>query len=108
MIASRADDGRFDAPVRLHEDRRPSGSGRLHPFPAGWRLPWLGFVDPVVDVAPVALDGPDPVSSAAYATDYEEARMVGLDDRVDEDPRADGDRRVLRGQLDRLVPQRVV
>ena len=40
-------------------------------------FPWLGFVDPVVDVAPVALDGPDPVSSTAYATDYEEARLLG-------------------------------
>ncbi len=47
-------------PVRLHEDRRHSGRGRRQPFPAGWRFPWLGFVDPVVDVAPVALDGPDP------------------------------------------------
>ena len=40
-------------------------------------LAWLGFVKPVVDVAPVALDGPDPLTSAAYATDYNEVRKVG-------------------------------
>jgi hypothetical protein len=40
-------------------------------------LPWLGFVDPVVDIAPVVLDGPDPITSAAFAKDYEEVRMLG-------------------------------
>ena len=30
-------------------------------------LPWLGFVKPVIDVAPVELDGPDPLTSRAYA-----------------------------------------
>ena len=43
-------------------------------------FPWIGFVDPVVDVAPVALDGPDPLTSAAYATDYNEVRRVGAVD----------------------------
>ena len=43
-------------------------------------LPWLGFVKPVVDVPPVALDGPDPLTSAAYAKDYDEVRRVGAVD----------------------------
>lgn len=45
--------------------------------PGGMALPWLGFVDPVVDVDPVTLDGPDPYDSPAFATDYEEARTLG-------------------------------
>ena len=39
---------------RLHEDRRPGRLAGRQAGPAGWPLPWLGFVDPVVDVAPVA------------------------------------------------------
>jgi hypothetical protein len=40
-------------------------------------LPWLGYVDPVVDVPPVAVGGPDPITSAAYAVDFEEVRTLG-------------------------------
>jgi hypothetical protein len=43
-------------------------------------LPWLGFVTPVIDVDPVALDGPDPLGSAAYAGDYAEVRTLGAVD----------------------------
>jgi hypothetical protein len=39
--------------------------------------PWLGFVRPLVPIAPVLLDGPDAVPSAAYATDYDEVRRLG-------------------------------
>ena len=45
-------------------------------------LHWLGFVKPVVDVPPVALDGPDPLTSAAYARDYKEVRRVGAVERA--------------------------
>ena len=40
-------------------------------------LPWLGFVDPLVDVEPVVLNGPDALTSPAYATDYDEVRLLG-------------------------------
>jgi len=40
-------------------------------------LPWLGYVDPVVDVPPVPVHGPDPLTSAEYAKDYNEVREVG-------------------------------
>ena len=40
-------------------------------------LPWLGYVDPVVRIRPVVLDGPDPITSAAYARDYDEVLAVG-------------------------------
>jgi hypothetical protein len=76
MIASRADDGRFD-PQYVYTKTAAIGTWPAAAVPGGMAFPWLGFVDPVVDVAPVALDGPDPVSSSAYATDYEEARLVG-------------------------------
>ena len=76
MIESRADDGRFD-PQYAYTKTAAIGVWPAAAVPGGMAFPWLGFVDPVVDVVPVALDGPDPVSSAAYATDYEEARLVG-------------------------------
>ena len=40
-------------------------------------LAWLGFLKPVVDVAPVALDGHDPLTSPAYAADYIEVADLG-------------------------------
>jgi hypothetical protein len=52
--------------------------GIWQPPPSGMALPWLGFVDPVIDVDPVALDGPDPLTSADYAQDYEEVRALGV------------------------------
>ena len=76
MIASRADDGRFD-PQYVYTKTAANGVWPAAAVPGGMAFPWLGFVDPVVDVAPVTLDGPDPVSSAAYARDYEEARLLG-------------------------------
>ena len=78
MIASRVNDGRNDASVVYSKTPAP---GIWQPAPgAAMALPWLGFVDPVIDVAPVALDGPDPLTSAAYATDYDEVRRVGAVD----------------------------
>ena len=76
MIESRADDGRFD-PQWVYTKTAGIGVWPAAAVPGGMAFAWLGFVDPVVDVAPVALDGHDAVSSPAYATDYEEARMVG-------------------------------
>lgn len=75
MIASRAGDGRNDSSIVYS---RPVAPGVWQP-PAGGAMavPWLGFVDPVVDVAPVAVDGPDPITSAAYAQDYDEVRELG-------------------------------
>lgn len=75
MIASRVGDGRFD-PAYVY--RKPPAPGVWQPADGGvMALAWLGFVDPVVDVDPVVLDGPDPVTSAAYARDYGEVRAIG-------------------------------
>jgi len=74
MIASRVGDGRNDASIVYSKTPAP---GIWQPPASGMAFPWIGFVDPVVDVAPVALDGPDLLTSAAYATDYNEVRRVG-------------------------------
>ena len=74
MIASRVGDGRNDASIVY---AKTPALGIWQPPPSGMALPWLGFVDPVVDIAPVVLDGPDPITSAAFAQDHEEVRMLG-------------------------------
>lgn len=75
MIASRVDDGRFDPTIVY---RKTPGPGVWQPAPGGgMALAWLGFLEPVVDVAPVAVDGPDPLGSAAYAADYKEVAAIG-------------------------------
>jgi hypothetical protein len=75
MIASRVGDGRDDA-TRVYS--KPAGPGVWQPAEGGTMgAAWLGFVDPVVDVTPMTLDGPDPLASAEYATDYEEVRTLG-------------------------------
>ena len=75
MIASRVGDGRFNPTITY---QKAPGPGVWQP-PAGgsMALAWLGFLRPVVDVEPVALDGPDPLGSAAYATDYLEVAAIG-------------------------------
>lgn len=75
MIASRVGDGRNDAAIVYSKAPAP---GIWQPAPGGtMALAWLGFVRPVSDVAPVVLDGPDPLTSAAYAADYDEVRTLG-------------------------------
>jgi hypothetical protein len=75
MIASRLGDGRFNTAIVYKKDPAP---GIWQPAPGGvMALAWLGFLKPVVDVEPVALDGPDPLGSAAYAADYKEVAAIG-------------------------------
>jgi hypothetical protein len=57
---------------------KPAVVGIWQPPPGGaMATAWLGFVRPLVPIAPVPLDGPDAVASPAYATDYEEVRRLG-------------------------------
>lgn len=74
MIASRVGDGRNDGTIVYS---KPALPGFWQPSASGMALPWLGYVDPVVDVPPVDLDGPDALTSAAYAAEYNEVREVG-------------------------------
>ena len=45
--------------------------------------PWLGFMDKLVVKRPIKVDGPDPVTSAAYAFDYQEVKNVGASTGAD-------------------------
>lgn len=75
MIASRVGDGRFN-PAIVYQ--KTPGVGVWQPAPGGaMALAWLGFLEPIVDVEPVALDGPDPLGSAAYAADFAEVAAIG-------------------------------
>ena len=76
MIASREGDGWADPDI--HYDK-PPGIGTWQPTePATDMLvPWLGSLRPLVPMRRVAVDGPDPLSSRAYATDFNEVKAVG-------------------------------
>lgn len=81
MIASRVGDGRGD-PQYVY-DKTPALGIWQPAAGGGMALPWLGYVDPVVDVAPIPLDGPDPITGTAYAQDYEEVRRLGSVDSAE-------------------------
>jgi hypothetical protein len=74
MIASRAGD-RIPDPTIVY--RRDAAPGVWQPPAAGMLVPWLGFVDPLVLRRPVRLNGPDPLTSRAYAADFSQVRRVG-------------------------------
>ena len=73
------DDSELGAPITLPRPADPppglwvpTGSGEM-------QAPWLAFVTPIVlePGADLGIDGPDPIDSAAYAVDFEEARTMG-------------------------------
>ncbi len=74
MIDSRMDDGRGDTSIVYDKDPAP---GTWQPPPTGMAAAWLGFVDPIVHIRKVRLNGPDPLRSDAYAKDYKEVRDLG-------------------------------
>jgi len=74
MIASRVDDGRSDTTIAY---AKPDLPGIWQPPATGMATAWLGFVKPLVINRPIPVDGPDPLASAAYATDYNEVRRLG-------------------------------
>jgi hypothetical protein len=85
VIASRVDDGRGDPSIVYTKSAAPGvwpASG-----PGGMSAAWLGFVDPVIDVEPVALNGPDALTSPGYAKDYNEVRRLGSATSTDRTPR---------------------
>ena len=75
MIASRVGDGR-GAAITYSKNPAP-GVWQPPPPPGGMLLPWLGFVDPLVLRRSVRVDGPDPITSAAYAADFNEVKRIG-------------------------------
>lgn len=75
ILESRADDG-FGDPSIVYE-KAPAIGIWQPPLGAAMATAWLGYVRPLVPTAPLSLDGPDLVTSPAYATDYEEVRRLG-------------------------------
>jgi hypothetical protein len=74
MIASRVGDGRFDSSVVYS---KTPAAGIWQPPATGMALAWFAFLRPVVDVPTVQLDGPDPLGSPEYTTDYDEVKRIG-------------------------------
>jgi len=74
MIASRVDDGRNDASIVYSRTPAP---GVWQPPPTGMLAPWLGFVTPLVLSRIVQVPGPDALTSAAYARDFNQVRRLG-------------------------------
>ena len=73
VIASRVDDGRGDPSIVY--SAQPGIGVWVHTGPMV--TAWYGFVDRVAGGRPVAVDGPDPVGSAAYRTDLAEVQADG-------------------------------
>jgi hypothetical protein len=76
MIARRAGDGYGDTSIHY---TLPPGVGIWQPTPPATDMlvPWLGSVRPLVLSRTVWVDGPDPVTSADYAADYNEVKALG-------------------------------
>jgi len=75
LIAQRADDGRNDTSVVYQRAEAP---GVWQPAPDGAMLaPWIAFVRPLVVDRPLPVDGPDALTSSAYAADYAEVKAYG-------------------------------
>ena len=78
LIVSRAHDGRNDTSIIYQREQEP---GVWQPAPGGTMLgAWIGFVRPLVLNKPIRADGvtgPDPLTSAEYATQYDEVRRAG-------------------------------
>jgi hypothetical protein len=83
MLAARANDGRF-GPFTFIEGFDP-GEWRLAPPQGATGIvakdpaPWVGFVKPflVPTVEMLRSDGPNPLTSAAYAADFNEIKELG-------------------------------
>jgi hypothetical protein len=74
MIASRVGDGRNDTSVTFS---LPPGPGVWTPPPTGMLAPWLGYVKRLLPTRPVAVSGPDALTSSAYAADFAEVERIG-------------------------------
>jgi hypothetical protein len=78
MLAARADDGRFD-PFAVVEGTDPGEWRKTPPNFGGDPGAWVGNVDPflVPSVAMLRTDGPNALTSAAYAEDFNEVKELG-------------------------------
>jgi hypothetical protein len=80
QIAARVDDGRNDTSIVYSAEPGIGVWTDSRPMAAAW----YGFMDRLVGGRPVAVDGPDPVGSAAYRTDLAEVQADGRTGADDE------------------------
>jgi hypothetical protein len=87
VIAARVGDGR-NADHPLNVTPAPGVWRPTPPANAPMLVPWLGFVRPLTLTSPsqFALPGPDPLTSAAYATDFAEVKAYGRKDGSSRSP----------------------
>ena len=78
MLAARTDDGRF-SPFTVVEGFDPGEWRRTPPAFAFEPAPWVGNVRPFIIPSAAALrsDGPNALTSAAYAEDFNEVKSLG-------------------------------
>ncbi|HEX5090973.1 MAG TPA: vanadium-dependent haloperoxidase [Nocardioides sp.] len=75
LIDERRDDGYLDPTIHYS---KPPGVGVWQPPASGDMLAaWLGSMKPLVTKKRVGVDGPDPLTSAAYASQFEEVKSLG-------------------------------
>jgi len=76
MLTSRLGDGYADPTIHY---TLPVGIGTWQPTPPATDMlaPWLGSLRPLVVQQPVTVNGPDELTSAEYAADYNEVRRLG-------------------------------
>ncbi len=76
MLADRAGDGYGDTSIHY---TLAAGVGVWQPTPPATDMlgAWLGSLKPLALRRPIHLNGPDPLTSRAYADDYEEVRRLG-------------------------------
>ena len=87
MLAARADDGRFGAFTPVVG----SAPGQWRPAPPNFAsdpAPWVGNVRPflVPDLDMLQTAGPNPLTSAAYARDFNEVKSLGALDSLTRTP----------------------
>src|SRR5215211_7932696 len=78
MLSDRQNDGRFGPPPQLY----PPAPGIWRPTPPNFAndpAPWVGNVRPFIVPSAEMLrtDGPNPITSAAYAEDFNEVKELG-------------------------------
>jgi hypothetical protein len=76
MIASRRHDGYADPTFHYSKPDLP-GYWQPPPETGDMLAPWLGSLRPLVFRGSVHVDGPDPLTSRAYARDFNETKRLG-------------------------------
>ena len=81
LVADRTGDGRDDPSIVYSRVAAPGvWPAQPPPPPGGMLVPWLGFARPLIldqPIRPRGVTGPDPLTSADYAADYDEVKRLG-------------------------------